>query len=230
METKKRVGYAQNLLATIEAYYKPLRALKTELPWDAIVFVCGTLVRLDCTETRHRSIESFTEDVELDTFLRQDFPGLSYTTYEKWREGTQYGFQWALQRHPEWREQIKKAYGCLMLSGYPLPGGIGGDRTVFPWNADRDTQQLTYMTIFTHLGACCCTLFLLDSVPAQVEQAYPQADAAEEDGPYNRLCCMQSDRALIGEVDQGTAEMRRLDYVSPKPFAYIDKKMKISLF
>lgn len=86
------------------------------------------------------------------------------------------------------------------------------------------------MTIFMHLGHCCCTLFLLDSIPEKVEQAYPQADPAEEDGPYNRLCCMQHDRVLTGGVDYETAEMRRLDYMFPKPFAYIDKKMKISLF
>lgn len=145
METKERVGFpdeGRGLLATIEAYYKPLRVKKTELSWDAIVFRCGTLVRLDCTETRHRPIvESFVEDVELDAFLQQDFPEhrLPDKTYEQMREDNQRDLQWAIQRHPEWSEQIKKAYGCLMLSGYPLPGGVGADRTVFPWNADRDT-------------------------------------------------------------------------------------------
>lgn len=223
----ERVGFTdegRGLLATIEAYYKPLRAKKTEIPWDAIVFRCGTLVRLDCTETHHRPmVESFVDDVELDAFLQQDFPDhrLPNNTFEQVREDNQRDLQWALQRHPEWSEQIKKAYGCLMLSGYPLPGGIGGDRTVFPWSADRDTQHLAYMTIFMHLGHCCCTLFLLESVPEEIKRKYPQA---------NRLCCMQHDQALIAGVDYETAEMRRLDYMFPKPFAYIDKKMKVFIF
>lgn len=235
MNIKERVRFSdegRGLLHTIEAYYKPLRAKKTELPWEGIVFRCGTLVRLDCTEQHHRSLESFTEDLEADEFLRQDFPGhrMPSQTYEQVRDDNQIDLTWALQRRPEWATQIKKAYGCLMFSGYPLPGGIGGDRTVFPWNANRETRTVDYITVFQHLGACCCTLFHLTRIPDEIEKTWPKADPAEEDGPFNRLCAMQHDPLLMRSVDYETAEMRRLDYMFPKPFAYIDKKMNVFTF
>lgn len=234
-ETSERIGFeddGKGLITTIEAYYKPLRAKNAVLPWDAIVFRCGTLVRLDCTETYHHPIDTFIEDDAVDKFISNNFPNhrLPNATYESTRRDNQCDLEWALQKRPEWSTQIKKAYGCLMWSGYPLPGGIGGDRTVFPWSADRDSKHLTYITIFQHLEACCCTLFTLTSVPVQIENKYPQADPAEEDGPYNRLCCIQHDRLLIGSADRETAEMRRLDYMFPKPFAYVDKEMKVHIF
>lgn len=226
----ERVGFKDGgvgLKATIDAWYKPLRAKKKSLPWDGIVFRCGTMVRLDCNETHHKPITSFCEDPELDEFLRHDFPDhrMPMATYSSWKNDNEKDFQWSQQT--AYPEQCRKAYGCLMWSSYPLSGGIGGDRIVQPWNLDRETYSMMYQTIFHHLGPCCWTPFLVEHPPKELEAMYPQADPAEEDGIYSRYTHMMQDRRLIGTADKETAELRRLDYMFPKPWAYVDKEMNI---
>lgn len=206
----ERVGFSDNgkaLLATIHSYFKPLRLKKGALEFEHIVFRCGTMVRLDCTETHHTPITSFTEDAELDAFLRADFPGhrLKDVPYEHVRFCNQADLEWSLQT--SYPEQCRKAYGCLMRSGYPLPGGAGADRYVLTWDYDEETGSMTFMTIFPQLGPCCCGLFHLESMPEGVQN--------------------MDDERLLRSVDIETAETRRLDYMFPKPFAFVDKNLNV---
>jgi len=227
---RERVGFSDNgegLRKTIEMWYKPLKAKHTSLPWDAIVFRCGTMVRLDCTETHHRPIESFVDDLDLNEFLRRDWPDHRFVdkTYDEWKAENQVDFEWS--QKTAYPAQCRKAYGCLMWSSYPLPGGMGGDRTVFPWNVDKQDFSWVYQTVFEHLGFCCWTPYLVTDHPKEITSLFPEADPSEQDGEFLRHHCMMRHQSVITSVDKETAELRRLDYMFPKPYAYVDKEMNI---
>ncbi len=215
------------MVKAIEAHYKQLRVKNPAgISWDSIIFNCDTQVRLDCDEDHHTPITSFVSDEELDTFLREDFPAHRFLrdTYEMVRAENQKDLEWSLST--PFPVQCAKAYGCLMRSGYPLPGVFGADRTVFPWQAHPDGTA-SYITIFTGLGPCCITLSHFE-VPAKVWELHPRADPAEEDEDEWRARVSHS-RHMIAAVDADSAERRRLDYMFPKPFAYVDKKMQVTL-
>jgi len=220
---KERVGFTddgQGLKSTIEAYYLPLKLKKDRLPFASIVFRCGTIVRLDCTD--HEPIESFVDDPELETFLRNDFPDHRFVdmTYDVWRNENQTDFHWSQQT--PYAAECRKAYGCLMRSGYPLPGGEGGDRLTMPWDV-TDQNTFVFATIFQHLGFCCATPFHVLSIPREMEAKYPPSDESTKD----RNWAIANDRTFVHSVDHETAELRRLDYMFPKPYAYVDHEMNI---
>jgi hypothetical protein len=141
--------------------------------------------------------------------------------YETWRVENQLDFQWSQQT--AYPEQCRKAYGCLMRSGYPLPGGLGGDRITFPFDVHGST--FVFMTVFQHLGPCCITPYHVLSPPEKLEAEYPPAETEEE--VENRYIAMAHDPRFVRSVDHETAEHRRLDYMFPKPYAYVDKEMNI---
>jgi hypothetical protein len=189
------------LMEMLRRFYEPLKEKNPNgLCWDGIIFRCGTLVRLDCTD--HVPLTGFTNDDEFKRTFLNDFPSHRGISEETTLEENQKDFDWS-QTSTQYPTQCAKAYGCLMHSGYPLPGGAGGDRTVHPWTRDDNM----FITIFDHLGPCCFTLF---DVKSMLDGATPPN--------YTKL---------IQVVDADTAERRRLDYMFPKPFAYIDHQMNI---
>jgi hypothetical protein len=153
----------------------------------AIVFQCGTMVRLDC-ET-HAPLTSF-----MDIDLRDDFPGHRLPSYETNRDENELDFQWS--QGTAYPGECARAYGCLMKSGYPLPGGIGADRKVY-----RLDGGSVFATIFHTLGPCCMTITHAGTF---------------EDG-FTELRESQK----IQAVDTLTAEHRRVDYMFPKPYAFL---------
>jgi hypothetical protein len=155
----------------------------------AIVFQCGTLVRLDCES--HTPLAGGFMGVDLS----DDFPEhrLPHDSYESNRDENELDFQWS-QRGTAFPAECRKAYGCLMRSGYPLPGTPGADRVVY-----RDGG--VFATILHALGPCCMTL---------------AHSGAFEDG-FVELTESQQ----IQAVDAVSAEHRRLDYMYPKPYAYL---------
>ncbi|MBX9636677.1 MAG: hypothetical protein K2Q45_03910 [Nitrosomonas sp.] len=223
----KRVSHSEGstwLYDTIKAFYEPLK--RKQLPSiEAIVFSCGTLVRLDCTEEHHKPVHSFVTDEKLDEFLEQDFPEHRFpadggVTYETTRAENEQDFQWS--QTTAFPKQCAKAYGCLMWSGYPLPGGMGADRLVIPWEA-ASLKSLSYMTIFQHLGPCCCTLTEVTDVPQSILQRYGKIDETDPEslGPVHH------DSRVRGSVDYDSADRRRIDYMFPIPYAYVDKNYEI---
>lgn len=220
---KERVGLKDDgvgLRKTIDAYFRPLKAKQNSLPFDCIVFRCGTIVRLDCTN--HEPIDSFIDDPELESFLRDDFPDHRFVDmdYSTWRMENQADFEWS--QKTAYPAECRKAYGCLMCSSYPLPGGLGGDRITVPWDVHNGT--FTFTTIFQHLGVCCATPYLVLEPPPSMEQKYPLNDAED---PQARHEAMAHDPVFLRSVDHESAEHRRLDYMFPKPYAYVDKEMNV---
>lgn len=206
----------KGLLETINAYYRRLRQDVNELTFDAIVFQNGTLVCLDCDNTDHPPIASFLKDEKLDSFMQKEYLDhrFSTTLYEQMQQENENNLQCALDQHPEWSKKIKKAYGCLMRSGY----SCGSDRITNP--CDLDGKTMTFFSIhldclgkldYYFSGFCCQTLYCMTSTE--------EDSKTEQNAPYT-----------IDHVDSETLKKRRRDYMCPKPFAYVDKKMNVHVF
>jgi hypothetical protein len=169
-----------------------------DMCFEAVIFRCGTLVRVEDDDECHKrfTAQGFNEP-KLDAFLRDDFPSHRYfePDYDAVKAENTIDWLWSQhQRPPHIATACARAYGCLMRSGYPLPGGIGGDRiTLPPITGD------VYSVVFQHLGACCATL---------VHNEHGDSIAA---------------------IDALGADMRRTDYMMPKPYAYVDKLRNITI-
>jgi hypothetical protein len=168
---------------------------------DSIVFTCGTIVTMTCID--HDPVTSFLTDETLRKHLLDDFPFHRYsendqdTIFDETMQQNEIDFKWS--QKTQFAEQCRKAYGCLMWAGYPLPGGIAADRTVITLREDAKLS----VVLFPYCGRCC-TLF----------------DGTEYEGTVNQF---------IGQANMQGADFRRNDYMSPKPYAYVDKENKIHL-
>jgi hypothetical protein len=180
-----------NIDQVIEAFFGDTK----EAAFDCVVFQCGTVVRLDCTD--HQPLSSF---MSID--LKDDFPQhrLPNCTYESNQAENEHDYQWS--QTTAYPKECAKAYGCLMGCGYPLPGGLGADRITIP----IDDEQ-TFMTYFPFLGPCCFNI------------------EAKETFKDSFLALTPNEQVHVVQTE--TAEHRRLDYMFPRPYAYVDKQVKV---
>jgi len=168
-------------------------------PGGCVVFQCGTVVRLDCD--MHAPISSFRDDDKLKEWLEKDYPGhrLPNTPFTETLAENQIDLEWSLRT--AYPDACRQAYGCLMRSGYPLSGGPGADRIVYSLTGGK-----LYMVVFDELDGGCCV-----SVNEKIEVK----GASENDHMTVAGAC--------------AAEERRLDYMFPKPYAYVgpDKTLHV---
>lgn len=142
----------QDLINTLKAFSEHAKVLgpvcHSRIRY--VVFMCGTMV--DVRETCGKDPITSFHETELDSFLRRDFPDhrLPDTTYEETRADNEVDLQWS-QTHTGYPAECAQAYGCLMWSGYPLPGGLGGDSVTYKFG------NVNIVTL-PHLGECCFTV------------------------------------------------------------------------
>jgi len=207
----------QNLFADFQRYFTMPETLPSSQ--GCIVFSCGTIVDLSCENPTHHPIVSFTANRKLDRFLKADFPShrLPSLSYSDIRTANQNDLEW-ISTNSSFAEQCRKAWGCLMWSGYPLPGGPAADRILYPRAVDPETEMLCFETVFHNLGECCRTLLLFRVDEQELETYFQNTELPR----LQKLEVFLHSPSMRAAADHHSAESRRLDYMFPKPFAFID--------
>ena len=172
---------------------------KDSLPYEIVVFSCGTFVRLDCPDHERFPSSGF-RDAEIEQFMADDFPHHRLppdeeNAYDRFMDENQQDWEWCQSLDSDVAEMCARGYGHLMRSGYPLPGGVGGDRITVPY------VDGLFITTFPFLGMCCGTWTIL-----------------EEGEEYTNA-----------SVDADGAARRRFDFMMPAPYAIIGRDKKITL-
>jgi hypothetical protein len=171
---------------------------------DYVVFYSGTCVSMGCRDG-HKPIYNFLgtnqEGQILDRFLFTQFPSARFAGTDTTYESNKLENQLCMGpvMSSPFRKQSAQAYGCLMWSGYPKTKSWVNNKRIY-----RVNNQYGY-GLFMEMGdRCCWTMYDLEREVVDVDQH-------------------------VKEADKIMSKARRLDYLYPCPYAYVDANGTISV-
>ena len=199
----------------VELWTECLRKHGPTIPYNSVVFAAGTHVRLDCTTHEEEMPANGFHDESVMCSYLSGYPDHRFENFSESQEEifkkTKNIFDWSQTFPEQMAKDCRRAYAHLITSGYPFPGNMGADRTVYPFSRDL------WLVIFCELvrGDCCATI---------VTNQEPVSEEEKDSSGY------VPSREELGRADFIGAENRRIDYMFPQPFAHISKKLEITFF